>query len=93
MQTFNEWMAFRQTVPETAGYRFIGTFNTDKLGGLKGSKTVSIEEALTKIPESYRSQFGGAQKLEAGVALGNRDSEVVWITNQDMELTYIFERQ
>lgn len=93
MITFNEWMAFRQTVPEGEGeYRFVGTYSTDSIGGISAGTSIDIGEALRCVPESFRMQFGGSNSLQAGRAISEQSREVVWITNKDIDVTYVFER-
>lgn len=94
MIRFNEWMAFRQTVPEGdgGGFRFVGTYDTEKLGGIGHGTAVDIGEALRSVPESYRVQFSGVNGLSAGRSVSEQSREVLWITNKDMDITYVFER-
>lgn len=94
MIRFNEWMAFRQTVPEgnDGGYRFVGTYNTENIGGIGEGRPVEVAEALKCVPESFRMQFSGLNGLSAGKSVSEQSKEVLWITNKDMDITYVFER-
>lgn len=93
MIRFNEWMAFRQTVPEGDGdYRFVGTYDTEKIGGIGEGRPVGVSEALRCVPESFRIQFSGVSGLSAGKSVSEQSKEVLWITNKDMDITYVFER-
>ena len=94
MKKFNEWMSFRQEVEPNGGdYNFIGTYNTENLQGLKEkSNLVEIDKALEFIPNSYRNQFSDAISLSAGITQTEQNKEIVWITNNDQEITYLFEK-
>ena len=94
MKKFNEWMSFRQEVESNGGdYNFIGTYNTENLQGLKEkSNLVEIDKALEFIPNSYRNQFSDAISLSAGITQTEQNKEIVWITNNDQEITYLFEK-
>ena len=94
MQKFNEWMAFRQTVEQTAGdYNFIGTYNTESIPELGANSTpLSLEDSLKLIPKSFRQQFEGSSSMVCGKSHGQNNKELVWITNKDQEMTYIFEK-
>lgn len=96
MRNFNEWMSFRQSV-ETSNdenYNFIGTYNTENLKNLKdNSELVEIEKAIQNIPHAYKNQFSDSLNLSAGITHNEQNRQIIWITNNDIELTYLFEKK
>jgi len=94
MLNFNEWMTFRQAIEEDpSDYKFIGTYNSDKIENLRErSNAIKIDSAIEKIPESYRGQFYGLQNFTAGTSTMESGSNVIWITNNDQDIVYLFEK-
>ncbi len=95
MINFNEWMSFRQSVevPEHNGYSFIGTYNTENLQGLENkSELIEVDKALNFIPHSYKNQFSDGLNLSAGMTHNEQNKQIIWITNKDQEITYLFEK-
>ena len=95
MRKFNEWMSFRQTVEETSdSYGFIGTYNSENLSNLEeNSERIEVESAMSLIPQSYRGQFQTCEAVSAGKSRNENNAEIVWITNNDQGITYIFEKK
>ena len=94
MQKFNEWMAFRQAVEQTASdYNFIGTYSMENIPDLGiNSVSLSLEDSLQLIPKSFRQQFEGSISTICGKSHDQNNKELIWITNKDQEMTYIFEK-
>jgi hypothetical protein len=95
VRKFNEWMSFRQTVEETSdSYGFIGTYNSENLSNLEeNSERIEVESAMSLIPQSYRGQFQTCEAVSAGKSRSENNAEIVWITNNDQGITYIFEKK
>lgn len=96
MKKFNEWMSFRQSVEtnNSEEYNFIGTYNTENLAGLKdNSDLIEINKAIEFIPNSYKNQFSDSMDLSAGITHNEQSKEIIWISNNDQEITYLFEKK
>ena len=96
MKKFNEWMSFRQSVEtnNSEEYNFIGTYNTENLTGLKdNSDLIEINKAIEFIPNSYKNQFSDSMDLSAGITHNEQSKEIIWISNNDQEITYLFEKK
>lgn len=96
MKNFNEWMSFRQAVETNNDndYNFIGTYNTENLKNLKdNSNLVEISKVIEYIPNAYKNQFSDSLNLSAGITHNEQNKEIIWITNNDIELTYLFEKK
>ena len=96
MKKFNEWMSFRQSVEtnNSEEYNFIGTYNTENLTGLKdNSDLIEINKAIECIPNSYKNQFSDSMDLSAGITHNEQSKEIIWISNNDQEITYLFEKK
>ena len=95
MQSFNEWMSFRQsneTEPVLGSYQFSGTFELDSMPNLVESSTpLDVEEAKKMIPSNFEAQFGGMEEFKAGQGLTEDNKEVLWICNSQGTV-YLFEK-
>jgi len=92
---FNEWMSFRQSVELPEGdYQFIGTYNNDQFPNLKeDSNRIDFESALSLLPQAYQSQFSNVDTISAGKIRNENKKEILWISSEQQNITYLFEKK
>lgn len=95
LTNFYEWMSFRQSVEAPEGdYDFIGTYNNDQFPNLKEtSQRIELDDALSLIPKSYQNQFSNMETIHAGKSQNESNKDVIWISNQDQNITFLFEKR
>lgn len=94
MQTFNEWMSFRQTVETPdSDYQFIGTYDMETIPNMKeNSDPLELDAALNVLPEIWRTQFPNVGNVLAGKTTNEGNNEVIWISMPDQSTAYLFEK-